>query len=180
MAMGVKKVSDEVIVESYIKHGNVWLVGKEVGLCGQSVHERLTRLGVIKKLNVFTESEKNILLSEYVEARDKGSLDGLALKLGRTKQFICRKAKALGLTDLAHHKKYNEIEGSNPYARNHARVRAAKGTPRECEVCGMREYNEWYEWANLSGDYENIDDYKRMCRKCHRAHDKGRKMLAHL
>ena len=28
-----------------------------------------------------------------------------------------------------------------------------------------------YEWANMTGDYDNPKDYKRMCKKCHHKQD---------
>jgi hypothetical protein len=28
-----------------------------------------------------------------------------------------------------------------------------------------------YDWANVSGDYDNPMDYRRLCRKCHRIQD---------
>ena len=43
-----KKVSDEVLLNSYKRIGNVWKVGQEVGLCGQSVYDRLVKLHAIK------------------------------------------------------------------------------------------------------------------------------------
>ena len=177
--MGKKKISDEQIVSEYEKYGSVWKVAESVGMCGQSVHERLIRLGVIKHLNIFSEKDLDVLRSEYIFYRNAGRLDILAEKLGRTKYFICRKAKSIGLTDQKANKPYAEKPGSNPYARYHQRVRSERGKPLRCDVCGENSPEKWYEWANLTGDYENILDYRRMCRKCHRKHDKNRKMLAH-
>lgn len=94
-----KKVSDAELIEAYERTGSVWKTGKEVGLCGQSVHERLQKLGKAKHVNIFTEEEKNTLRDCYTVYRDAGKLDDLAQKMGRTKHFICRKAKELGLTD---------------------------------------------------------------------------------
>ncbi len=59
------------------------------------------------------------------------------------------------------------------YAALHYRVEAARGKPHLCEVCGDMEKG-FYEWANLTGRYADIMDYKRMCRKCHRQYDKNR------
>lgn len=180
MGRGMKKVSDEVLVESYGRLHGVWKVGKEVGLCGQSVHERLVKIGAIVKQNIFTETEKEILQMEYVSFRDEGRLADLACIMGRTKQFICRKAKDLGLTD--HHpdtKPWLIKPDSSPYARFHSRVRKAKGSPHKCELCGEDDQEKKYDWANLSGKYEDPDDYKRMCIPCHRKYDKNRIMLAH-
>lgn len=94
-----KKVSDEALIESYSKTQNVWKTGEEVGMCGQSVHERLTKLGIINKMNYWTENDDNALVEKYTRYKLENRLDELAKELGRTKQFICRKAKILGLTD---------------------------------------------------------------------------------
>jgi len=177
--MGNKKVSDEVLVDSYARLGNLWKVAEEVGLCGQAVHERLTRLGKIRPVNVFTEEEKELLRKEYESYKNRGNLESLAQKMGRTKQFICRQARILGLTNQKSSRPYAEKEGSNPYAKLHARVRALRGSPHKCEICGEGDPRKHYDWANMTGDYENPEDYKRMCRPCHRKHDKGRPMLAH-
>jgi hypothetical protein len=90
-----------VIAESYKRLGNVWKVAEEVGLCGQTVHDRLTRAGLINKLNRFTDADKEILKAEYKKYRDSANLKELAAKMGRTVPFITRKAKELGLTDAA-------------------------------------------------------------------------------
>lgn len=103
------KVSNEVLIESYSRLGNVWEVAKEVGICGQSVHERLIKLGVQKKMNVFTEQDFQYLKENYVEHLLNGELQKLADKMGRTKQFLCRKADKLGLTDL--YRKKSKIKG---------------------------------------------------------------------
>lgn len=50
-----KKASNEQILESYQRLNSVWLVAKEFGMCGQTVHERLVRLGKIHKMNTFSE-----------------------------------------------------------------------------------------------------------------------------
>lgn len=94
-----KKVTDDQVLEAYERTGSVWKAGKELGVCGQAVHERLKKLGKNNHVNVFTEEDKNILMDRYVAYRDAGKLDDLAKSMGRTKQFICRQAKELGLTD---------------------------------------------------------------------------------
>ena len=48
--------------------------------------------------HLFTEEDKSILKEKYLDYRSRGELQKLADELGRTKQFICRKAKELGLT----------------------------------------------------------------------------------
>lgn len=46
----------------------------------------------------FRQEEKDRLLREYDAAAATGTLDDLAKSMGRTKQFLCRKAGELGLT----------------------------------------------------------------------------------
>ena len=95
-----KKVSNEVLTESYSRLNNIWQVAKEVGLCGQTVHERLTKLGVQKKINKFTENDFEYLKENYIKYLLNGEIKKLANEMGRTTQFLCRKADKLGLTDL--------------------------------------------------------------------------------
>jgi len=52
----------------------------------------------------------------------------------------------------------------------HRMVWRKKGKPNKCEVCGT-ETAKKYEWANLSGNYADVNDYKRMCTICHRKYD---------
>jgi hypothetical protein len=52
------------------------------------------------------------------------------------------------------------------------RIEALKGRPRKCEVCGSDSQQRTYDWANLTGKYDDPSDYMRMCRSCHWKHDK--------
>jgi Holliday junction resolvase len=106
---GRKKVPDDVLIESYRRLGGVAKVGEEVGLCGQSVHERLSKLGLVNPINVFTEGEIDRLKSEYWIAAEAGKLADLAADMGRTKQFICRKARDLGLTRQDRSRPYGAV-----------------------------------------------------------------------
>lgn len=67
---------------------------------------------------------------------------------------------------------------STSYSQCHYRVRKLRGTPKKCEVCGSITAKK-YEWANLSGNYEDINDYKRMCTSCHCKHDGKIKNIKH-
>lgn len=95
-----KKASNEQILEAYQRLNNVWLVAKELGMCGQSVHERLVRMGKIHSMNIFSEEDKKKLMEVYNEHLSKNKLDELAVVFGRTKNFLCRQARELGLTDM--------------------------------------------------------------------------------
>ena len=54
----------------------------------------------------------------------------------------------------------------------HRRLYRVFGQPSKCDVCGSTDENRSYDWANLTGDYDNPLDYKRMCRSCHWKYDK--------
>ena len=92
------QVSNAVLTEAYNRLGSVWKTAREVGLCGQSVHERVRRLGINRRIRVFTEAEREVLRVEYPDARRQGKLHDLAARMRRTKPFICRQARVLGLT----------------------------------------------------------------------------------
>lgn len=111
----MRKATNEQLIESYNRLGNIWKVADELDMCGQSVHERLKKIGIQKSINIFTDADYDYLKKNYISYLLDGKLQQLADEMGRTKQFICRKADELGLTDL--HRKKSEIKGyvpSNP------------------------------------------------------------------
>lgn len=61
------------------------------------------------------------------------------------------------------------------YDTLHARVYAARGKPIGCTKCGLDDPERRYEWANLTGNYEDVQDYARMCVPCHRKFDAERR-----
>lgn len=61
------------------------------------------------------------------------------------------------------------------YQACHLRVEARRGKPSRCERCGATDPGLTYEWANLTGNYADPDDYERMCRSCHRRYDNARR-----
>lgn len=63
------------------------------------------------------------------------------------------------------------------YSEFHLRVYKQKGKAKlyGCSICGTKDESLSYDWANLSGHYEDINDYAPMCRTCHREYDKARK-----
>lgn len=56
------------------------------------------------------------------------------------------------------------------YAALHLRVQRVRGKPSKCEVCGTTTAKR-FEWANMTGNYADPMDYKRMCCSCHHKHD---------
>lgn len=57
------------------------------------------------------------------------------------------------------------------YSACHNRVYAARGKARHCSICGRADGNSKYHWANLTGNYEDINDFAPMCVSCHHKHD---------
>lgn len=65
--------------------------------------------------------------------------------------------------------------GAATYTAFHHRIYAMKGKPKRCEVCHTTNPALWYDWANLTGQFDDPRDYRRMCRSCHRQYDKQRR-----
>jgi hypothetical protein len=58
------------------------------------------------------------------------------------------------------------------YSALHFRVERIRGKPQKCEDCGTADPSRTYDWANISGKYLGVDDFKRLCRSCHWKMDK--------
>ena len=102
----------------------------------------------------------------------------IAVKLGTTQKvvfsrlrkagFKCRKAAIRFQRGSANKNWKGNGAG---YQAFHRRLDSVNGRPRKCEVCGTTDSERKYDWANLSGRYDDPSDYKRMCRSCHWKHD---------
>ena len=76
-----RRVSDEEIVAAYRETGSIWKAAKRLGVVGQSVHERLARLGIPMAHRVWTVAE----LREARTLAEHGTpLGDIAARLGRT------------------------------------------------------------------------------------------------
>lgn len=102
--MAHRKASDDELLASYARTSSVWATGQEFGMCGQSVHDRLVRLGATNPPNLFTEADDERLRRDYNTYVRAGRLSDLAAEMGRTRQFLCRQARRLGLTSLSRKK----------------------------------------------------------------------------
>ncbi len=105
------KATTQQLEESYKRTKSVWRTAKEFDMCGQSVHERLFRAGKINKMRIFTDREKRYLKENYEKYASRGKLDELAVNMKRTKHYVCRQAKYLGLTHQARKKEWTETHG---------------------------------------------------------------------
>lgn len=54
----------------------------------------------------------------------------------------------------------------------HKRLYRLLGQPSRCDECGTTDTSLTYDWANLTGNYDDASDFKRMCRSCHWKYDK--------
>lgn len=61
------------------------------------------------------------------------------------------------------------------YAAKHTRVHKLRGKASAC-VWGCTDAKR-YEWANLTGDYDDPYDYASMCISCHRRYDDARRSM---
>lgn len=52
----------------------------------------------------------------------------------------------------------------------HRRLYSRFGKPCKCSACGTED-SKHYDYANLTGRYEDLDDYAPMCRSCHWKYD---------
>lgn len=165
-------VSNEVLINSYSRTGNVWKTAAEVGLCGQSVHERLTKLGVIKKMNLWTSSDDKVLIMEYKAHKDANTLDELALRLGRTKQFICRKARALGLTDkknkvMAEKTREKLSESTRSWIAQNGHPRGYLGHKHSAETLSKLSYASRSSWSDPNSKVNSAEFRQRMSDNLH-------------
>lgn len=94
--------SDVDLVDAYVELGSIWKVAEMFGTRGQAVHYRLAKIGAIKPMRKFSRDEERLLIEYYRDTPpSEFCLKRLSLAMGRTRQFLCRKAKELGLTNKA-------------------------------------------------------------------------------
>lgn len=100
------------VLRAYFEHKSAWKAGAEIGISGQRVHQILKEKGIsaVGGGRAWTPTEESVLRTEYAAAASSGNLQALAEKLGRTRQYICRKARGLGLTDLRRKKPWNALQ----------------------------------------------------------------------
>lgn len=133
MRKSINDIPTEQLVAKYKETGSVWKTAEAFGVSGQAVHSKLRELGICKRMNIFTDSDMAVLKEKYLDYRSRGELQKLADELGRTKQFICRKAGELGLTDkhlgfnFSEKKKKSISETRKEWIKTHGHPRGAAG-----------------------------------------------------
>lgn len=92
-----------------------------------------------------------------------------AMQRNGIKARVAAKRNQFG--ELNHQWKGDEATKSAMHIRLYKRF----GQPKKCEICGTEDETKSYDWANLTGHYEDETDYKRMCRSCHWKFDEKHK-----
>lgn len=89
-----RRAETDEIVQAYQQAGSIWKAAKRLGMAGQSVHERLARIGYPLSSSKWTEEE-------YAELRtlvlERITLSEVARRLGRTYAAVAVKVSRLDL-----------------------------------------------------------------------------------
>lgn len=109
-----KKASDTQITEAYTRLQNVWKVAEELGMCGQSIHERVVKLGINNPMKSYTDEQIKAIKERYTYYADRGILNVLAIEIGIEKTNMCRYARRIGLTNI-HRKNVNSVTSRKIY-----------------------------------------------------------------
>lgn len=96
MGRGHKRATDEQIAEAYRSTGSVWKAAKQLGLAGQTVHERLRRMGHELAHAKWTAEEDDELAALYADPHL--TVADVARRLNRTSAAIACRANELGLS----------------------------------------------------------------------------------
>ena len=96
-----------------------------------------------------------------------------AMRRNGIKSRVAYKRNQLG--ECNHQWKGND---ASKYAL-HRRLYSRFGKPCKCSVCGTTTAKH-YDYANLTGNYEDLNDYAPMCRSCHWKYDNKINNIHHM
>lgn len=91
--MSASRYSQQEVIDAYLRTGSVWRAGKELGLCGQSVHERLVAIGYPMGARHWTPEEVDELRSLVGHV----TIGEIARRLGRPYGGVAGKISTLGI-----------------------------------------------------------------------------------
>lgn len=149
-----RKITDAQVLEYYSLYKSIYRVAQEFGVCPQTVHGRLRRLGCVLNGHgkPWTNDDSSALIKFYSVGFlcGDGSLEKFAEDLGRTKQFICRKAKELGLTNKkrlcsdAEKERISVMAAKRIKENGHPRgFLGHKHTPKSLEIIAKKSKQAW-------------------------------------
>lgn len=165
----MENTDNDKIIILYKELGNIWKVGEQIGKSGQFVHKYLSERNIKLKYPKFSQKEEERLLKDYLNYRERGDLKSLANEMGRTKQFICRKAKLLGLTDKENRismKQFGEVlsEKKKEYYKNNDHPKGFLGrqhSKQAREKIGITAKTSWkdpHNFLNSETHRQNLSD----------------------
>jgi hypothetical protein len=112
MKKNTPRFTNEQVIEAYQLTGSVWAAGKKLGMAGQSVHERLQKIG-------YPIANRNWSESEYEELRklkeSNLTITQIAHRLGRPYAGVALKISRLGLADHAGNRGSKKIPRGKGY-----------------------------------------------------------------
>lgn len=101
-------------------------------------------------------------------AAELGVTQKIVWSLMRRHGIKARAAVVLNYRGSAHHHWKGDAAGKQAF---HSRLYTQHGKPGRCSRCGTTTAKR-YDYANLTGRYEDPGDYTPMCRSCHSKYDK--------
>jgi hypothetical protein len=120
-------------------------------------------------------------LRELYEKENKTQVE-CSIEMGVSVKVISNAMRRIGIKPRRATKrdqwgqKNHQWRGNKASLSNkHRRLYRILGQPNKCDVCGIDDEEKWYDWENLTGDYDDPSDFARMCRPCHRKYDNSRR-----
>jgi hypothetical protein len=124
------------------------------------------------KQNIDFNKAKNLYesgASQLEVAQIMNTTQKVIWRVFKENKYKCRIAKKRNQTKEDNDSWKGDHAG---YSAFHRRMESLKGKPKKCELCGTTDPNKTYDWACMTGKYNDPADYKRLCRSCHWKHDK--------
>lgn len=150
-------ISNQEIIDAYLATGSVWKAGKQLGLAGQTVHERLKALGHKLPGSEWTEEE----IAELTALANEMTIAQIANRLGRPYNGVALKISRLGLGQRFGNKQKKKIPRTGEYTKAKVleylkeldesgekvtKFSRQKGLGIESLVNAIQRFNpEWYE-----------------------------------
>lgn len=106
-------ITSQEIIEAYLKTGSVWKAGKLLGIAGQTVHERLVRLGHKLPGSNWTDEE----IIELTALANEMTIAQIANRLGRPYNGVALKISRLGLGQRFGNKQTKKIPRTGEYTK---------------------------------------------------------------
>jgi hypothetical protein len=107
-------ISNQDIIDAYLKTGSVWKAGKLLGIAGQTVHERLKALGHKLPGSDWTDEE----VAELTALANQMTIAQIANRLGRPYNGVALKISRLGLGQRFGNKQKKKIPRTGQYNKD--------------------------------------------------------------